>query len=310
MNKKRLLCVALTAVLTVTSTAIIAFASENSASTTKNVVKVAVASDKKVVPASKSATSERITITDTKVGIGYNGVGDKDDALNYLTAQLEEMEIGRIKSTPEEIQALKNFINDIKSGKMTIFHIIKVPANSSQVKLVIDDNLNVKLLNISDAQAIQTAKDAIKYYTGVDVDKVINRDGLKPFITRTKSPYAWGPDILVSFNSNRNTSDNIFAEISAVDGKVYNVTAMVDSYSKTNIDESKVKDAAISFLKDKGFGTNFTSITVDYEKVSGGIVGAKALYADGTEILMEFDADNNSVVNFTHYNLKTMKFEN
>jgi hypothetical protein len=39
-------------------------------------------------------------------------------------------------------------------------------------------------------------------------------------------------------------------------------------------------------------------------------VGAKALYADGTEILMEFDADNNAVVNFTHYNLKTMKFQN
>jgi hypothetical protein len=216
MNKKRLLCVALTAVLTVSSTAIIAFASENSASTTKNVVKVAVASDKKVVLASKS---------------------DKEAFFN------------------------------------TVMYYS-----------------SLKTLNISDAQAIQTAKDAIKYYNGVDVDKVTSRDGLKTAIDRVKSL----DDIIVTFYSKH---DDISATISTLDGKSYMANAMLGNYRKTIIDKNKVKEAAASYLKEKGFG-NFTSITVSNEKVPVGIVSASASYANGSVIYLEFEADNNSVISF------------
>jgi hypothetical protein len=305
MNKKRLFCVALTAVLTVSSTAIAAFASQTSTNTTTtNVAKVAVASDKKATTASKSATLANTTsINDTKTGAGANDAGDK--------AESKPVEVNTTQTTPENnvnTNANTNVnanTNANANGNANANTNTNVNTNTN-INTNVNSNINPG--NISDAQAIQTAKDAIKYYTGVDIDTVISRDGLKPYITRSNSPYAWGPDIMVSFYNNSNYSDNISASISTVDGKVYSVNAMIGRYAVTSIDENKVKDAAISFLKDKGFGTNFTSITVDYEKVSVGIVGAKALYADGTEILLEFDADNNAVVNFTHYNLKTMKF--
>ncbi|MFC0904669.1 hypothetical protein ACFHWD_08185 [Clostridium sp. MT-14] len=275
MNKKRLLTVTLASVLIAASTAAVAFASQYSASSTKNVVKLA--SDKEN-STPKAAASKTVTLnTDT----GEIILTDTDQA--ELTDELKKMENGTIRSKPEAVQDLKDLINDIKSGK-------------------------IKLLDISDEQAVKTAKNAIKYYTGLDVEEVIRRDGLRPYITRYNSPYAWGPDILVSFDGEGNTKDNISASISAVDGKVYNVTAIIGRYPKVNIDNDKVNESAASFLKDKGFGANFKSIAVDNEKASRGIVGAKALYEDGTEILMEFNASNNSVINFTHYNLKTMKF--
>jgi hypothetical protein len=206
LNKKRLLCVALTAVLTVSSTVVIAFASNNSASTTKNVVKVEVESDKEV------------------------------------------------------------FFNTVMYYS------------------------SLKTLNISDAQAIQTAKDAIKYYNGVDVDKVTSRDGLKTAIDRVKSL----DDIIVTFYSKH---DDISATISTLDGKSYMANAMLGNYRKTIIDKNKVKEAAASYLKEKGFG-NFTSITVSNEKVPVGIVSASASYANGSVIYLEFEADNNSVISF------------
>lgn len=273
MNKKRLLTAALASVLIVASTAVVAFASQISASSTKNVVKLA--SDKEN-STTKAAASKTVTLnTDT----GEIILTDQAE----LTDELKKIENGTIRSKPEAVQDLKNLINDIKSGK-------------------------IKLLDISDEQAVKTAKNAIKYYTGLDVEEVMHRDGLRPYITRYNSPYAWGPDILVSFDGEGNTKDNISASISAVDGKVYNVTAIIGRYPKVNIDNDKVNEAAASFLKDKGFGDNFKSITIDNEKTSAGIVGAKALYEDGTEILMELNASDNSVINFTHYNLKTMKF--
>jgi hypothetical protein len=215
LNKKRLLCVALTAVLTVSSTAIIAFASENSASTTKNIVKVAAASEK--------------------------------EATAY------------------------------KSDKEVFFNTVMYYSS-------------LKTLNISDAQAIQTAKDAIKYYNGVDVDKVTSRDGLKTAIDRVKSL----DDIIVTFYSKH---DDISATISTLDGKSYMANAMLGNYRKTIIDKNKVKEAAASYLKEKGFG-NFTSITVSNEKVPVGIVSASASYANGSVIYLEFEADNNSVISF------------
>jgi|GEM_PF-3251587 hypothetical protein len=311
MNKKRLLCVALTAVLTVSSTAIVAFASQTSTNTTTNVSKVAVASDKKAKTASKSATLANTTaINDTKTGAGANDAGDK--------AESKPVEVNTTQTTPENnvnTNANANANANVNTNNTNTNANVNANTNgnanvntNTNANANTNVNTNINPGNISDAQAIQTAKDAIKYYTGVDIDTVISRDDLKPYISRSNSPYAWGPDIMVSFYNNSNYSDNISASISAIDGKVYSVNAMIGRYTRTSIDENKVKDAAISFLKDKGLGTNFTSITVDYEKVSVGIVGAKALYADGTEILLEFDADNNSVVNFTHYNLKTMKF--
>lgn len=277
MNKKRLLSITLVAALTVSSTAIIAYASQSSDSSTKNVVKVATDKDQTT---SKDSTTKSVSLTiDTSTGEIY---------------ELQQMENG------------KKLIDGIKSGK-----VVRVKPESNNISSSATENnsnSNNKLLDISDEQAVQTAKDAIKYYTGLDVEKVINRDGLKPYITRSNMSYAWGPNILVTFNSNSNTQDNIFASISATDGKVYNVTAMIGKYSETKVNADKVKEAAASFLKEKGFGGSFTSITVDNEKTPIGIVGAKALYEDGTEILIEFKAEDYSVINFTHRNLKTMKF--
>lgn len=296
MNRKRLIGVIIAALLIVSSTAVIASARQISANYTKNNLKVV--SDKENLD-TKISNSKPSTI-----------VISEGEHLDELTEQLKKMEDGTIKSTPESIQILKNLIEDIKNGKVKSIRVRKADSTPNETAKDTENVSNAKLLNISDQQAINTAKDAIKYYTGLDVNKVIREHGLKPYVNRSNTSYAWGPDILVTFNSSSNTKDNIFASISAVDGKVYNVTAMVETYHKVNIDTDKVKKAAASFLKSKGFGDNFKSITIDNEKTSAGIIGAKALYDDGTQILIEFKASDNSVINFTHYNLKTMKFAN
>lgn len=240
MYKKRLLSIALVAALTVSSTAIITFASQNADSSTKNIVKA---------PTDKEQTDIK----------DYSIVGD-----TYAK-------------------------------------------NSSTEN---NDKTELKLLDISNEKATQIAKDAIKYYTGLDIEKVIKRDGLEPHIDRSYGPYAWGPNILVSFYKKGDYRHNIVVCISAVDGKVYNVTAIIGWYPEVKYNDDKVKQAAASFLQDKGFGGNFTSLTVDDEKISIGIVGAEALYEDGTQILMQFKASDYSIFNFTHYNKKTMKFAN
>lgn len=316
MNKKGILGITLAALLTVSSTAIIAFASQASENSTKNVVKEVSEEKGAAAKETKSedkelASRSRTVALDIGSGeaISFPGGVNAEEQINQLNDQLQKMENGTIKATPEDIKGIENLISDINGGKVKFdYNTVVVVPNNTAKSAAENNNSNQKILNISDDQAVQEAKTAIKYYTGVDADKIINRDGLKPYITRNNSPYAWGADILVSFSSNSNTEDNIFASISAVDGKVYNVTAIIGRYSTVNIDENKVKAAATAFLKDKGFGDNFTSIEVDHEKESAGIIGAKALYEDGTEILMEFKAEDNSVVNFTHYNLKTMKF--
>lgn len=270
MNKRGLIGVILAVLLTISSTAIVAFASKNSASATKNVVKVVSTSDKRG-SLSKGAA--------TKVKTSAKKVTKKDKL------------------------SKKNQNNNIVVNK-------KISADVTNGNLKKDSKSNSNLLNITDDKAIQIAKDAIKYYTGVDMEKLISADGLKADIIRNNDEiYAWGPDILVSFDNDRH-NDNIFASISTTDGKVYNVTAMVGGYSekKINVNENKVKEAALTFLKDKDFGSDVKSITLDDEKVSIGIIGAKCLYDDGTEILIEFNGEDNSVINFTHYNLKTMRF--
>lgn len=274
MNRRGLIGITLALLLTISSTAIVAFASKNSASSTKNVVRVLSTSDKRGSLSKGAAAKIK---TDTKKAT-------KKDKLS------------------KKSQSNKNVDNKKISTNVTSENLKKDSKNNS--------SSNSKLLNITDEKAIEIAKDAIKYYTGVDMEKLINADGLKADIIRNNDEtYAWGPDILVSFDNDKH-NDNIFASISTTDGKVYNVTAMVGSYSekKINVNENKVKDAALTFLKDKGFGSDVRSITVDDEKTSIGIIGAKCLYDDGTEILIEFNGEDNSVINFTHYNLKTMKF--
>lgn len=321
MNKKGLLGITIAIALTVVSTAVVAFAGEASRDATKNVVKLV--GDKKITEnkivaknadTASEASAVKLVLSGNEQGIASVHDGTSvNDMLKELNEQLQKLENGTIKSTPENIQNLKNLIEGIKSGRMKVVTRYTTQANvgNSQKTSGNNSTSNVKLLNISDDKAIQMAEAAIKDYTGTDVEKVMARDGLKPYITRNNSQYAWGPDILVTFNSNSNTKDNILASISAVDGKVYNVTAMAGGdYSKTDIDENKVKQAAAEFLNNKGFGSNYQNITVDNEKASGGLAGAKALYEDGTEILMEFKISDYSVVSFTHYNMKTMKFAN
>jgi len=231
---------------------------------------------------SAAATKDVVKVVSTKTG----GTVQKDTVKNIDTKEIDTKSNPKVDTKEADVKSNPKVDNTIKVDP------------------------NIKLLNISDAEAIETAKAAIKNYTGVDMEKLIIKDGLKASIIRSNpSAYAWGTDILVSFDDSK-YQDNISVSISLADGKVYCVTAMTP-YNTTNkykIDESKVKEAALTFLTDKGFGANVKSIDFEDEKVSSGISGAKCLYEDGTEILLEFSGSNNAVVNFTHYNLKTMKF--
>jgi len=313
MNKKGLIGLVLTVILIGSSTAVVSYASKNSASVTKNVVKVV--SDKEQIPVQKDTldTSKNISSKDVAAMVN-NDPRSHIVTKEELIKQLKEFEDGSVKTSPENIKSLKDMLKKVENGE--VIKAITIVENSHKSN---DSNSpfgndskvdpSIKLLNITDDEAIKTAKAAIKDYTGVDMEKVIIKDGLKATIMRNNSAYAWGSDILVTFDGNKH-QDNIFVSISAVDGKVYCVTAMTpnNTTTKYKIDENKVKEAALVFLKAKGFGANVKSIDFENEKVSAGISGAKCLYEDGTEILLEFSGSNNAVVNFTHYNLKTMKF--
>lgn len=314
MSKKRLITLILTVSLVFSSTAVIAFASQKSADTTKNVVKVA--GDKVETTVKDSISESSITKDESKNLISVldettiNATLTKEE----LNQRLRDIEDGKMKASPETIKKIRDIIKVIETAENVQSVKAEVKTKSDQVSNPIKEytakvDSNVKLLNISDAQAIKTAKDAIKNYTGLDIEKVIIKDGLKPTIFRNSSIYAWGPDIMVNFY-NKKTTDNIHVSISTVDGKVYGVTAILpsDTSGKAQVDKSKVREAALRFLEDKGFGVNVKSITFNDEKVSIGLSEVKCLYADGTEIMIEFAGVNNSVVNFTHYNLKTMKF--
>lgn len=314
MNKKGLIGLVLTVTLITSSTVVVAFASQKSASVTKNIVKVV--SDKKEISVQKDTSDTSINIVKQDIAVKDNTkprshILTKEELVN----QLKEFEDGGIKASPETIKFIKDTLKKVENGDVISVATVEVNGQTGNDSNSIYGNNskvdpNIKLLNISDEEAIKTAKAAIKNYTGVDIEKVISKDGLKASIIRNNGTvYAWGPDIMVSFDGGKH-QDNVFAIISSLDGKVYSATAMTsdNTINKSKTDESKVKEAALEFLKDKGFGSNVKSIDFENEKVAMGISGAKCLYDDGTEILLEFRGSNNTVVNFTHYNLKTMKF--
>lgn len=168
-----------------------------------------------------------------------------------------------------------------------------------------------KLLDISDAQAIQMAKDAIKYYGDVDPDKIINEYSLVADVYRSQADFGGNrPFIHVMFyNSNAQKIPYIIdAGISAVTGKIDGVNVNTldrGSFNNAPVDYSKVREATLNFLKTKGFGTNYESMALGGDMVSEGINGSVTQYADGTEVLLEFDNRNYSLTSFSLYNLKT-----
>lgn len=229
MNRKRIAAIAITAVVTLSSTAMVGFASKSTAAKAKNVVKVA----------------QKNTVANS------------------------------VKAEPEAAAP--------------------------------------KLLNINDDQAIKIAKDAIKYYGDVDPDKLIKEYDFKPRIEREEPSNIGGGAIIdVGFYSEKSIPYGIGATISAVTGKtlVVNVQVKENYLNKAPYDANKVKETAIKFLKDKGYGTNYTSLELSAvdNKYKTGINGAVAEYADGTEVMMEFDNKNYSLFNLTVYNLKQDTF--
>lgn len=302
MNKKRLLGFTIATLLIVSSTATVAFASRNSISSTKNVVKTASVKN--------DNSTKEVSENDKK-----NQKGSKLVTKEELEDQLKKFQDGTLKASPEAIENTKDMIKRIENGEK-IYALFSyntqcnIPSGIEENN--VQTNSNIKLLNISDDEAIGIAKDAIKKYTGLDIERVIKEDGLKASVIRNNNKaYDCGPDIVVFFNDDKQ-QDNIFAIISAVDGKVYTVTAMTprNKQDKANINKNEVKSAALEFLRINGFGTNVKSIDFDNEKISIGISEVKCLYDDGTEILLEFSGSNNSIVNFTYYNLNTTKFSN
>lgn len=310
MNKKGLIGVSLAVLFTAVSTVVIVYAKNTSDKYTKNVMKALTTNNNKIsqekgTKDEKTKKYKTFEIIDKRIPLVLHMRNMSEDEIPYvLSTNVESLKKNpKSQETTKEILQLKEFEEDYNNG----FDIeIRSDSQTKEEKYV------GKRLSISDAEAIEKAKEAIKYYTGENIDEIMSKDSLKAEITREEEPYAWGPDILVSFNNDNDKTykDNIFVSISEVDGKVYAVNVMLGNYSKLKVDKNKVKAAAVNFLKHKGFGGNYTSITVDNEKSSIGIAEAKCKYEDGTEILLEFKISDYSIVSFAHYNLKTMKFIN
>lgn len=181
-----------------------------------------------------------------------------------------------------------------------------------------------KFLDISNEQAIQTAKQAIKSMFGVDTDEArltkvevyrpgdgSNKDSK---ISAMKAYHMLGgnPSIYVEFvepnpESAEYVWNNAEVQISLLDGKVragkcYNKLD-VRLNSKAQYDDNKLKTTAEQFLKDKNFDTNYKSVK------TGGPGTCKALpvtdvyfdYPDGTTIRETIDIVNYKVCEYEKY---------
>lgn len=182
--------------------------------------------------------------------------------------------------------------------------IVKVAQNNTVTTAAKAETAAPKFLDISDDQAIKIAKDAIRYYGDADPDKLIKEYDFKPFIHRTILPNNPAcSEIMVAYTSKKFTHYGMDATISALTGKITVVNVQVgENYlNDAPYDANKIKETAIKFLKDKGYGTNYTSLELtDVDnQCKKGINGAIAEYADGTTVMMEFDNKNYLLFNVT-----------
>lgn len=229
MNKKNLVGLALAGVITISSTSIVAFASESAGNSTRNVVKVA----------------------NTKV----------EDTV----------------------------------------------ANTSS-----------KLMNISDQEAIEKAKKAIKTEFGVDVDAAGFTNVITPLRVTDPTRDAYkleGPTISVGFWKPDGTQfgtkkSDIFNDarvsISLVDGKV-NAVSFVDGINKkakVEYDENKLKGVAEEFLKEKGLRTDFKAIRNVGRSQYVPIASVAFDYGDGTGERVCINLQNYKAYGFSPLNYK------
>lgn len=156
--------------------------------------------------------------------------------------------------------------------------------------------------NISDEKATQIAKDALKNYLGVDIEQKVKDQNLKTSVMRFDN------DIMISFDlsfeqaveeRNKNmAADNNSVIISAKDGSVSSLCGMNGLYENQNYqcDESKLKEAAQKFLKDKGLRTDVQSFKLGEDKKALSLASLDCEYADGSKVSFEFYIKDYSVV--------------
>lgn len=161
--------------------------------------------------------------------------------------------------------------------------------------------------NISDEKATQIAKVALKNYLGVDIEQKIKYQNLKTSVIR------FDDDIMISFDlsfnqvteeRNKNmAADSNSVTISAKDGIVTSVCGIDGIHENQTYqwDEGKLKETAQKFIKDKGLRTDVQSFKVSEEKKSLSLVSMDCEYADGSKVLLEFNAKDYSVVCFSGY---------
>lgn len=224
------------------------------------------------------------------------------------------------KATKDIVKVVKAKTNDTNKSKENT----KMDITDPNIKPASID----KFVDISNDQAIQIAKQTIKNMFGADVDKEgfteahvyrpENFDkSLKKSHIQIYHMVGGNPSIEVEFDIPNNPyPKNVFSiaqvKISLVDGKIRAVEFHKQMYSmlkdEAQYDENKVKNAAIKFLKDKGFETNYKNITLNPRTNTNKLNGITCVwfdYPDGTSISLNVDIINYQVYGYEKYKTPT-----
>lgn len=130
------------------------------------------------------------------------------------------------------------------------------------------DNANAENKEITDEQAVQMAAKALKDYMGLDANyfskSTVTRDKVDNIISDKIHRHGI---INVDFTPANGTNGGDFVDIDGTTGKIVNVTATNNlvTYTQGKVDDAKVREAAINFMKKIGQDgdVDFSKITVD-----------------------------------------------
>lgn len=171
-------------------------------------------------------------------------------------------------------------------------NVVKI--SSSNVKVNNSDSeSNVQNKNISNDQAIKIAKKALKNYLGVDIEAKIKSDGLKTTVNVCKD------DIMVAFekSTDKYAVPEASVDILKKDGKAIIVAWRGNRQHKEfSYDETKVKQSAEKYLKEKGLNKGIKSITANDQMKRDGIFTAYCEYTDGSRVDLDFNGKDYSPV--------------
>lgn len=171
-------------------------------------------------------------------------------------------------------------------------------------------------ISISNDKAIEIAKQTIKSKFGAYVDKegftkvnVFRPADFNKGVDNTDFLIKMGcnPSVEVEFiNPNYSYTDNYYlsadVKISLVNGEIkeasFHKPFDISLKDKAKYDDNKVKNVALQFLKDKGFDTNYKSLTTGGPKTCAfyPFTNAYFTYSDGTTMRIDVD-----IVNYIAY---------